>query len=149
MRSICAVLEGLLDTDFDIKDNDVVTTNLCDVLAGFRRCSYDVAEKRILKIMSGVPEISPMKRQTLANNSTIITIYNNNGIGHLSIVYRGGKACFSHVSFEWLGSRAEASFLSKGIGNLATYKNKRKTPNMHCWMLPAESFDTIYNLLTK
>lgn len=145
MRTLQSVCESLLDSDFDITDNDVAINRLEDWLQTVRSKPFPYALSDMLKIMAGVDEISPMKRQQLAETNTIVTIHDNHGYGYGNIVYRGKQACFSHISFSWSSRTAKRCAFSKGKGNLIDYSNKRKHPDIHCWALPADTFDILYN----
>ena len=144
MKSLQYALEGLLDSDFDVTENDVVTDALCKWLASAKNMKFDEALATLVKIMSSVPEISPMKRSKMAETNTIVSIQNNHGYSYMNAVCRGKQSCFSHISYSWPGTQSKA-VVSKGKGNLVEFANKRKHPDLHCWALPAEAFEILYN----
>lgn len=137
--------EGLLDSDFDITDGDVATNELREWLGAARKMKINDALDSLIKAMSGAQEISPMKRSNMAETNTVVSFQDNHGVAYLSIVYRGKQSCFSHISYSWMGYANNKPTVSKGKGNLIEFKNKRKHPDLHCWALPAEAFDTLYN----
>lgn len=146
MRNLqCALAESLLDSEFDITDNDVVISRLEDWLKTVRNKPFPYALDDMLKAMSGIAEVSPMKRSKLAETNTIVTIQGNHGYGYGNIVYRGNHACFSHISFSWSSRTIKRCAFSKGKINLIEFSNKRKNPDLHCWAIPAEAFDILYN----
>ena len=145
MKQLKDMLEGLLNSDFDIKDTDVTTDTLCKWLGIARKMKISDAIKSLTGVMAQVPEINPMKRSNMAETNTIVSFQDNHGVAYLSIVYRGKQSCFSHISYSWMGYANDRPSVSKGKGNLIEFKNKRKHPDLHCWALPAEAFDTLYN----
>lgn len=97
--------------------------------------------------LNQLEKVSPMKRAQLAETNTVITLTcgtNGSGTIRFNIVYRGKHACFPHISFTWSDARANKPVFQKGRFNLVEYKNKRKGPNIDCWILPANSFNTLY-----
>lgn len=144
MKNLVDCLEGLLDSDFDITDNDVTIDALEKWLVSAKSMKFDEALQALVKAMSGVPEISPMKRAKLAETNTIVSIQNNHGYSYANIVYRGKHACFSHISYSWPGTQSKA-VVSKGKGNLIEFANKRKHPSLMCWAIPPEAFDILYD----
>lgn len=148
MKSLQYALEGLLDADFDITEDDVATNELCEWLGAARKMKISDALDSLIKAMSGAQEISPMKRSNMAETHTIVSFQDNHGVAYLSIVYRGKRSCFSHISYSWMGYANNKPAVSKGKGNLVEFKNKRKHPDLHCWALPAEAFEILYNSIS-
>lgn len=145
MKTLSSYCESLLDADFDITDNDVILSNLCDWIETANKSQFKVALTSLQKILSTIPEVSPMKRAKLAETNTIISIVLDRSIGaKISIVYRGKKACYSHIIFTWYNGQGVGARISKGIHNMVEYKNKRKNVVCHCWALPPETFDEVY-----
>lgn len=146
MRTLQSTLEGLLDSDFDIRDVDVVTDKLCKWLHTAKKQKFTDANQALEKIMANAQEIPSMKRRQMSETNTIVTMLDQgNGLAYFNVVYRGNQPNFSHISYSWMGYSNDRAATSKGKGNLIDYTNKRKNSGLHCWALPAESFDILYN----
>lgn len=153
MRSLQQYCEGLLDSDFDITDDDILSSKLCDWIQTANKKPFNEASSTLMDVLSGTPEINPMKRSNLAETNTIISIVPDpaTGGGKISIVYRGKKSCYSHITFTWYngqqyrnGKPVSYAYIQKGIHNMVEYKNKRKSADCHYWAVPGETFDDAY-----
>lgn len=143
MKTLQQVLESLLDQDFDVTDSDVVISRLLDWLRTVRDQRFSDASQKLINIMSPIPEIPPSKRRELSETNTTVSLHNVGGYSYVNIVYRGKQSAFSHISINW--SVSPKPHISKGKNNLIDFSNKRKHPNNHCWALPAEAFDVLYD----
>lgn len=151
MKNLADCFEGLLDADFDIKD-DVV---LSDMLAGWIRkakeSTFRDAAHELSEICSKHAEICvPIQRRMLSEHWLIITITRDKkDRWQIDLVTREpGKACFSHITFNWNGPGGKP-YVLYGRGNLVDYKSKRRNPYQEFWMVPQEIFDMIYDAAKK
>lgn len=143
MKTLQQALESLLDSDFDVTDNDMVISRLRDWLRTVRGQRFSEASQKLISIMSPIPEIPPSKRRELSETNTTVSLHNVGGYSYINIVYRGKQPAFSHISLNW--SVSPKPSITKGKNNLIDFSNKRRHPNNHCWALPAEAFDILYN----
>lgn len=153
MKPLYDVIEGLLDADFDITDDDILSSRLCDWIQTANKKPFNEASSTLMDILSDASEISPMRRSNLAETNTIISIVPDPASkgGKISIVYRGKKSCYSHITFTWYngqqyrnGRFVSAAYIQKGINNMVEFKNKRKSSMCGCWAIRPEIFDDMY-----
>lgn len=153
MKPLYKVIESLLDSDFDITDNDIISSKLCDWVQTANKLPFKEASDALKDIFSNTPEISPMKRAKLVETNVVVSIDLNPAKegARISIVYRGKKSCCSHITFTWFngqqyrnGKLVAHAYTQKGIHNLVNYNNKRKSPTCHYWAIPPDVFDDIY-----
>lgn len=148
MKTLQHTLESLLDTDFDISEQDVMLDALRGLFKFFTEHDQTKSVAELERIMTahGCPESSPMRNNKNAKENIVVYRKMEYGLTSIHFITRlDGKQFGSQIRFDWLGREYKGARIG-GLdrNNIASISNHRPSPTYKCWLIPQHYFDELF-----
>lgn len=149
MRTLTTYCESLLDTDFDISEQDVMLDALKGLFKFFLTHDQTKSAAELERIMTthNCSEASPMHNSKNAKDNIVVCRKMEYGITSIHFMTRlDGKQFGSQIRFDWLGAARDGARIG-GLdkNNIASISNHRPSPAYKCWLIPQHFFDELFN----
>ena len=148
MRPLSTYCEGLLDTDFDISEQDIMLDDLKGLFKFFLTHDQTKSAAELERIMAShnCPEVSPMRNSKNTKHNIVVCRKMEYGIASIHFMTRlDGKQFGSQIRFDWLGAARDGAHIG-GLdrNNIASISNHRPSPTCKCWLIPQHFFDDLF-----
>lgn len=148
MKTLQHTLESLLDTDFDISEQDVLLDALKSLFKFFLIHDQTKSAAELERIMTthNCSTISPMRISKNAKDNIVVYRRMEYGLTSIHFITQlNGKHYGSQIRFDWLGAEYKGARIG-GLdkNNIASITNHRPSPAYKCWLIPQHHFDELF-----
>lgn len=148
MKPLSIYCESLLDTDFDISEQDIMLDALKGLFKFFltHDQTESVAELERIMTSRNCPEASPMRNSKNSKDNIVVCRKMEYGITSIHFMTRlDGKRFGSQIQFDWLGAARDGACIGRlDRNNIANISNHRPSPAYKCWLIPQHFFDDLF-----
>ena len=148
MRPLSTYCESLLDTDFDISEQDIMLDDLKELFKFFLTHDQTKSAAELERIMTShnCSEASPMRNNKNSKDNIVVCRKMEYGIASIHFMTRlNGGQFGSQIQFDWLGAARDGAHIG-GLdrNNIASISNHRPSPTYKCWLIPQHFFDDLF-----
>lgn len=149
MKTLTDMCESLLDSGFDISEQDILLNGLKELFRFFLSQDQDKSLAELERVMTNYKckKCSPMRITKMAKDNIVVLSKMEFGILTVHFMtYLGGKLYASQIRFDWCwGNHTQAKIGALDKNNLASLSNHRPSSMYKCWTIPQEYFDELFD----